>query len=299
MSSRTRARAVRPVAGHITATIRLARRFTPARRWGSDLMEISSRRTVPTRLREAVDAYRAEQKDNLDHHALNLLARLAESSDAGKAFERLKVEDRCNVAAFLTTCIRAHDLARTFPQRIMKAKKTSARMLRLFTPAVELLVFVAELIDEQENPPAFDPLSRELSASPADISAMWHGLNLIAAYISGKATSAREEVLWLGATRKNQIKQAGENAAIGWLAEGVRHITGRARLSAVRDLAEVILDVEIDDLERVRRCARVRKREWRKSSRMIQLAVRPSPEPNLLRDAIASAKRRVRLTKNA
>ena len=156
------------------------------------------------------------------------------------------MEDGGNVAVFLTTCIQAHDLARTFPQRITKAKKTWARMLRLFTPAVELTVPVTELIDEQENPPAFDLLSREPSAPPADIAAMWYGLNLIVADISGKGTAAKEDALWLGATRKSQIKQAGENAAIGWLSEGVRRVTGRAHFSAVRDLAEVIVGVRME-----------------------------------------------------
>lgn len=262
-------------------------------------MVISPRRAAASKLSDAIEAYRADQQDKLDQWALKLLARLADSLDAAKAFERLKVEDGGNVAVFLTTCIQAHDLARTFPQRITKAKKTLARMLRLFTPAVELLVFVTELIDEQENPPAFDLLSREPSAPPADIAAMWYGLNLIVAHISGKATAAKEDALWLGATRKSQIKQAGENAAIGWLSEGVRRVTGRAHFSAVRDLAEVIVGVRMDDLERVRRCARVRKREWQKPSRTVRLAVRPSAEPKLLRDAIEAAKRRVRPTKNA
>ena len=261
-------------------------------------MVISSRRVPASKLAGAIEAYRAEQQEKLDQWALKLLARLERSFDAAKAFERLKVVDRSNVAFFLTTCVEAHDLARTFPQRIIKAKKTSARMLSLFTSVVELSMYVAELIEEQENPPPFDLLSREIRTPPANISAMWHGLGLIAVHIGAKGTGANEEVLRLGATRKNQVKQAGENAAIGWLAEGVRRITGQAQFSAVHDLAEVVVDIEIDDLERVRRCARVRKSEWQKPSRTVQLAVRPSPESKSWRDAIESAKRRIRPTKN-
>jgi hypothetical protein len=248
-------------------------------------------------LRDAVEVYRAEQIDRLDQVALELLARLAGNLDAANAFARLKLADRRKVASFLTTCIQADDLARTFTQRIDRAKETAARMLRLFTAVLELLAFVSELIDQQENQPPLDLLSSKRPEPTANISAMWHGLNLLAAHISTTRTWAREDVLRLGATRKSQIKKAGENAAIGWLAEGVRRLTGLAHFSAVRDLAEVIMEIEIDDLERVRRCARVRKREWRKRSPMVRLVVRPSPESALLRGAIEKAKRRVRSTK--
>lgn len=249
-------------------------------------------------LREAIDAYSAVQKDNLDARAHLLLDRLANSSEAAKAFERLKLKDRRAEAGILITCIDADDLACTFPQRIIKAEKTKKRMLRLLTPAFELCQFVAELIDEQQNPPALDLLSARIFEPASNISEMWHGLSLIIDHLSAKWRSAKEDVLRLGATQKWGIKLAGENAAIGWLAEGVRRVSGRPNYRVVRDLAEVILNIELADLDRVRRCARVRKREWRTPPRMVQPVVRPSPESKSLRDAIEAARRRVLPTKN-
>ena len=65
------------------------------------------------------------------------------------------------------------------PQRILKAEKTKARMLRLLTPALELLSFVAELIDEEQDPPPLDLLSARIFEPAANVSTVWDGLNLI------------------------------------------------------------------------------------------------------------------------
>jgi hypothetical protein len=261
-------------------------------------MGISSRRAGARSLKVAIEVFRAEGGDRLDNRAVELLAHLADSLDAAKAFERLKLKDLSETTEILKICIEADDVACTFQQRVIKAKKTSARMFRIFTPVADLLVFVAELIDEKENPPAIDPLSTEISEPPENVRLIWHALSLLASHISSKGRSAEEELLKLGATRKSQIAQAPENAAIGWLAEGVRRVTGRPQFSAVRDLAEVVMGTEIPDLERVRRCARARQRKLRKPSRTVQVMVRPSPEKKSLRDNIELAKRRVRPPKN-
>lgn len=255
------------------------------------------RRACVTRLGAAIDAYLAEEKDTLDDPARRLLARLASSPEARQAFERLKLEQRRDEAAILNTCIQADNLARTFGPRIKMANATAARMLRLWTSVAELTVFLAELFDEHEHPPQLDPLSVPSEESPTNIAIMQHGLALISGRIVAGWRTAKEDVLRLGATRKANIKQAGENAAIGWICEGIRRVTGRAHFSAVRELAQVTLRVELDDLDRIRRCANVRKREWRKSLQVVQLGVRPSPKPRELRQAIWAANRRIRRPK--
>jgi hypothetical protein len=260
-------------------------------------MGVSSRRVGALCLKVAIGAYRTGS-DKLDERTVELLAHLADSSDAAKAFERLKLNNESDAAEILKICIEADDLACTFQQRVNRAKKTSARMLQIFTPLVELSSFVAELIDEIENPPAIDALSTEKIEPSENVLLIWHALSLLASHISSKGRSADEELFKLGATRKSQITQAAENAAIGWLAEGVRRVTGRPQLSAVRDLAEVVVGTEIADLERVRRCARVRRPKLRKPSRKVEVVVRPSPEKKSLRDNIQLAKRRVRPRKS-
>ena len=86
---------------------------------------------------------------------------------------------------------------------------------------------------------------------------------------------AKEDQMRFGATRKNGLAKgkpiasdlaetiAPQNAAIGWLAEGVRRVTGKAHLRIVADLAEVILRTSLT-LDRVRAAARTRDREWRR-----------------------------------
>lgn len=213
-------------------------------------------------MRDAIDAYCAERKDTLDQRALNLLARLANSSDAAKAFERLKLKDRREEAKVLTTFIQAEDLARTFPQRITKAKMTLVRLERHGRAVAGLRTFVDELIAQQKNPPAFDLLSARILEPPANIVAMKRGLDHIADRIEAGRRVAKEDVLRLGATRKSQIKRAGQNAAIGWLGEGVRRTTGKPHLPVVADLAQVTIGAEVS-VDRVRHAVRTRKREWR------------------------------------
>jgi hypothetical protein len=213
-------------------------------------------------LRDVIDACLAERKNTLDRPALDLLARLARSSDAAKAFRRLNLKDRRQEAIFLTTCIEASLLARTFAPRIEKAKLMLVRMERLARAVVNLRTFVGELITEQNDPPVFDLLSVRILEPPANVVAMKYGLHLIADRIEANRRVANEDVLRLGATRKSQSRQAGENAAIGWLAEGVRLATGRPHLLAVADLAQVILKTEVSQ-DRVRNAARARQREWR------------------------------------
>jgi hypothetical protein len=241
-------------------------------------MAITSRRAGVPRLCDAIDTYRTEQKDKLDQWALKLLVRMAKSSDAGAAFELLKL-DRRNVTPFLVTCIQAENLARTFPQRITKAKMTLIRAEPLGKAVAALRTFVDEHIVEQKNPPAFDPLSMsgasELlgrTAEPADSVALERGLYQIvevkralywiADWIETDRRLAKHNMFRFGATRKSQIKQARQNAAIKWLAEGVRRVSGKPHLPAVADLAQVIVGTEVS-VDRTRHVMRTRKREWR------------------------------------
>jgi hypothetical protein len=219
------------------------------------------RNRAAARLGEAVDTYRTEQKGTLDRAARQLLARLVKSPDAGKAFELLKL-DRRSVTPFLVTCIQAENLARTFPQRIMKAKMVLKRAESLGTAVAALRTLVDEHIAEQKKPPAFDPLSMSGAselfgrlAETADSAALQRGfceiveakrvLNLIADWIALDRRLAEHNMLRFGATRKRQIKQAGSNAAIRWLAEGVRRATGKPHVAEVADLAQVILGSEV------------------------------------------------------
>jgi hypothetical protein len=221
----------------------------------------------PRRLHDAINAYCANH--SLDEAARGLLDRLADGDDAATAFRRLQLRDQRDEMAILTTCIQADQLFRTFPRRIKKAEKTLAlaQVERLDRAVATLREFVEELVAKEKAPPEFDWLSAVIPSD--DTAAMKKGLYFIAQRIKQDRRVAKEELLRFGVTRKKGRSSskiallAKQNAASGFLAEGVRRVTGKAHLGAVRKIAEVILDTEELSEDRVRNAARLRDREWR------------------------------------
>jgi hypothetical protein len=227
-------------------------------------MAISTRRAGAARLRQAVDAYRAELKDKLDQHALALLDRLAGSPEAGKAFERLRPKDRPGVwpvsaqHAFLTLCIWVEQLARIYPARIRTERKMPARLKRLNKAVAELRLFVTE----QTTPPSpSDLLTVWIGGrTPATAAAMTRGLDLIANLIETRRGIGKHYVTRLGATQKQEHPSAAKNAAIEILAKGVRLLTGKPNRLEVAELAQAILEIDVS-IERVDQVLRSRKQQ--------------------------------------
>lgn len=229
--------------------------------------ERRNRAGVPP-LREAIDAYCAEQKDKLDKGACELLARLADSYDAAKAFERLKLNDRHAEECLLTACIEADDVARTFSRRNREQNGVSARANRWNEAVAVLREFVAEVTDENEPLRAglasLDLWSLSILERPADNAALKQALDLIESSIEWRRGIAKANLAHLGVTRDSSIKQAPENAAIWVLATGVYDaareppMPGKPHLRQVADLAEVILGPAIS-VERVREVLRKRR----------------------------------------
>jgi hypothetical protein len=126
-------------------------------------MAISSRRAGAAHLREAIEAYRAKQKDKLDKPALELLARLADSPQVGTAFEALKLNGRSAEENILLAFIATEQLVRTFPARLAQAKEVLARLKRLERDLATLRRYVDE-IAKQKHPPPSDLLSTRIVA---------------------------------------------------------------------------------------------------------------------------------------
>ncbi len=210
-------------------------------------------------LREAVDAYCAERKGKLDKEARELLARLVDSSDAAKAFGRLKLKDRRAEACILTACIEADNIARTFLRRIEKQKDLLVRAKR-WDEAVAIL---RNEVADRKEPLNLDIWSLSIFEPPADNAALEHALDLIASSIKWQRGIAEANLAYLGATRNTGIKQAAENAAIWIVAAGVYDaarkppMPGKPHLRQVADLAEVILGTAIS-VDRVREARRKR-----------------------------------------
>jgi hypothetical protein len=186
------------------------------------------------RLRGAIQRYSAKHNE-LDEHAGKLLRRLANNPESAKAFERLKPKDGSEAAgweaAIIRACIETENLARTFADRVNKAKEKLKRRRRerLRKAAVTLRGFLNEIIGEQQKPP--DSLWIRPKAAE-DIAAMGHGLAAFDRWIDYvEKTVAELNLFRLRASRKSKPSSktlsAGQIAAIGRLADEVKHVTGK------------------------------------------------------------------------
>ena len=237
-------------------------------------MAISSRRAGAARLRQAVDAYRTEQKDKLDQHARAVLDRLAGSPKAAKAFEGLWKEGRGpriissprsnyspeqKAAELVTICIEADGYARAFGLEIAKAETVLVRAERFDKAVAELRKFVAEVAEQRVQVPS-SVLTLSIFDPPADISALKDALDLIARWIDWSRGVAEANIAQLGATRKRRSKEAADktaadNAAIWCLGAQVRTVVGWPHWQEVAVLAQVILKTEVDRRARAPRRA--------------------------------------------
>jgi hypothetical protein len=237
-------------------------------------MVLSERQRASARLHESIVAYRAESEGRLDHHALDVLRRLADSRDAAKAFKRFRNEDASEDAItqklILKKCIQAELIARTFPQRIIEADARLKQTGFLRNAVVILREFVDSVIaEEQAYYLAPDSLSPFGWPSSEDILTMKRGLRLIEYEIVERQDIARDDPRRLGATRKSRDKKAAQIAAFRWLAKAVRGLTGKSHESAVADLAQVILGVEVS-VDQVRPPERPRGRQTPRNKRRIR-----------------------------
>jgi hypothetical protein len=202
------------------------------------------------KLRETIGAH----EELFDQRALKSLARLAESSDAAEAFERLKLKNTGDGFLILSEYIEAERLLSEFPQRIAKWNRTLARMERLEKLVAELRKFVDELAESARH-----CISARIERQ--QIAAMKRGLKLIANKIEAKRCNVKEVTPQFGITRKTQSKEAAENAAIWMLAEAIRRTTGKPHVLEVADLAQVLLGKQVS-LDRVRHVVRSRRQRY-------------------------------------
>lgn len=171
------------------------------------------------RLREAVDAYRANQQDKLNQQALKLLAQLTDNTDAAAAFDRLKLKGLTEAIPILHSCVIAEQLARTFTERITTERRALASMEGLDKAVEELSKFVSE---RAKQPVVWRGVKEEdglilIRPEPDDFRAMHYGLALIATLIEGRRHTASTRNLWLGTTRNTRKKKDRENVGIGSL----------------------------------------------------------------------------------
>lgn len=229
-------------------------------------MPISLRRRAKVHLYEIIAAYRATHEGSLDHHAIELLGRMVESAEICSFFERLRNEDqgdKITPKLVLRKCIQTEQLARSFKERITKASEALSKTSTLRNSIDILRKFLDEICAEEALYHSRSDLISPFGwPPPEDISQIRNSLRLLEDEIVERRSIAEDDPRRLGATRKFRDRRAAENAAIGWLAEAVRELTGKTHFSAVADLSQVILKTKREiSLDRVRHAARSRRRQ--------------------------------------
>jgi hypothetical protein len=212
----------------------------PLARWAVVSMGFSSRQARSARLREAINVYRAEQRDRLDTHAGALLDRLTAEGGAGDAFLRLKLRDAQKEANFLSLCILVEQLARRFQTLIKDEHKALKRLIKLDKCVTELRSFVWE---QAFLPPTYDLLTETAATRLPGIDrlAILNALDKISALMAARRQIAERATWSLGATRKKHYKSASTIIALRHLVTGVQLLTGRAHHTVIRQLAPLIV----------------------------------------------------------
>jgi hypothetical protein len=215
---------------------------------------VRRKRAGATKPRKAIDA----NKDLLDRVALESLGCLTANPGAAEVFERLKFKNFGDEILMVSAYVDAHNLFREFPRRITQAEATLSRLEQLTDSLAKLWEFVKEVEKRSRLESVFAALERRRVAE------MQRGLRLIANKIELKRCSIEEVRSQLGITRKTRSKEAAANAAIWSLAAAVRRITGKANVSVVADLAQVLTGTDVS-LDRVKHVVGYRRQGYDKA----------------------------------
>ena len=210
-----------------------------------------------TKADEAIAAWRAKGLEP-DGFAKDVVGRLTKDRRAAEAFAILNLPSEL-AAIVVSDCIKAELNARTFMVRLAR----EAAIQKLLRTADDGLKACAELLAQATGPR--DALQAFVTFNEGEPQALLRGLNDWKSFIDGRRRIAQETPGRVGATRKRTGKhlQAGQRAAIYWIADGVRRLAKRPHYDAVGMLAEVVLELPTSiDATQVRAVCRGRN-EWR------------------------------------
>ena len=184
-----------------------------------------------------------------------LIQRIAESDEAAAIFA--KVKDDNTVMRLLSLCVEGHDLATNFHKLVADAR----RKLKKGPAYGRAIATVMQLLNEAQAPP-LTRLDAYTQPDPKRIAAEHTAVVSILDRLRDQNLIAEETIRRVGTTRKSRGITAAHLAAIGWIAEGVRRITKRTNGPLTADVAELVLGEPVS-LDRVKKAAKTRKREWR------------------------------------
>ena len=206
------------------------------------------------RFKALLAEFREAAAGNLDEDETLLMNRVAKSVEAPEIFR--KVGNDVTIRRLLSLCIEAYSLAKNFEKSIGEARHLLSR-----APAYERAIADIDDLLKRTQTPALHRLQAYTYPDPDIIELERRALASIRDRLAVGVRTANETLLRLGATRKSHGRKAAETAAIGWMAEGVKRITGRTNSRLTADLAGLVLGCTVS-LDRVDNAAETRKREW-------------------------------------
>ena len=182
------------------------------------------------------------------------------------------------MSSVICSCVHAHRILKTFPALLKEERDTEERLRQHRRSVEDLRRFIDRAVHPPENPfvhwlalpetdqenevkrrTAFRAEGQPLPAT-YDKSAAYYreALDRITLLLDERQHIVEDTERNLWVTYKYKAKTAAENSAIGYLAEGVKHLTGRPCAPQVVILAEIALGVGGVTQDRVREVLKMR-----------------------------------------
>jgi len=202
-----------------------------------------------------------EVEPALSRREMALVARLDRDAEVHGAFSRM-VDHAC-ADALLNTILQAAELQARFPTIIKDAKRllgsasTLGELERHEKAINGLEIFLQRLQTSKVG-----RVQAQQIEDAGTLVAIRKGHRSLRSIIKTQRRIAEETIGRLGATRSSSAKNAANLAALGWLADGIRRLTGKPNRSLVAGLSQAVLQVAMTE-DQVRVAERVRVHGWR------------------------------------
>jgi hypothetical protein len=206
-------------------------------------------------IESAISAYSSASATNFDKYGRRVFDRLKGDPRVPETLAAITQND-IETGALLRACVEADLLMRTFNERVARERKTPERLNRFKQGIADLRKFLTEF-----SRPT-DPLEAWAVLSDAEILKHQNALDDLELIVETRRLVASQTMLRFGATRKSSKtnKQAAERAAIGWIADAVKHVARRPLARHAAILAEAALGVRDIDFDRARKALKTRAR---------------------------------------
>ena len=202
-----------------------------------------------------------EVKPALSKRELALIARLDRDAEVHAAFSLM--EDHARANALLNTILQAAELQEKFPTIIEDAKRflgsaSNQGELERHEKAIDRLETFLQRLRTSE----VGRVQAQQIEDAGTLAAIREGQRALRSLIKTQRRIAEETIGRLGATRSSSAKNAANLAALGWLADGIRRLTGKPNRSLVAGLGQAVLQAPMTE-DQVRVAERARLHDWR------------------------------------